>query len=401
MPQHDTSTALPNGYVYLPSAVAVPRSLYEQLHAEFVYKTEQEGMWPAASKPSPPPESTAVTPTASRRSKQIRIYDEGEIARFERGLESLSKSSDRRRASEALLKALKEQAPIGYRDYARVPRDFCQRLERLEAAMPNFRQVIHQIRLLLTLEKAGRNLLRLPPLLLVGEPGVGKTYFATEFAKTMQLEYRVVHMENATSGMLLSGLEQYYATASPGIVFDALVKGRQANPILIVDELDKVSTDPRQPPANALYQLLEPNTARQFQDQSCLDITLDTSHINWIVTANDLRRIAPPLLSRMKVIHVPWPTRSERLRIAQWVYDDLRRGDRWGQRFQAILPEKSAQMLASLPGSIRHMQSMLRLAFAYALDRKSRAIEVLDLEQVLLSELPQVDLEDMSPAGCA
>lgn len=88
------------------------------------------------------------------------------------------------------------------------------------------------------------------------------------------------------------------------------------------------------------------------------------------------------------MIHVPWPTRSERLRIAQRVYDDLRRGDRWGQRFQATLPEKSAQMLANLPGSIRHMQSMLRLAFAYALDRKSRAIEVLDLEQVLLSELP-------------
>ena len=103
----------------------------------------------------------------------------------------------------------------------------------------------------------------------------------------------------------------------------------------------------------------------------------------------------------MKVIHVPWPTRSERLRIAQQVYHVLRRGDRWGQRFQATLPEKSAQMLANLPGSIRHMQSMLRLAFAYALDRKSRAIEVLDLEQVLLSELPLVDLEDLSPAGYA
>lgn len=107
------------------------------------------------------------------------------------------------------------------------------------------------------------------------------------------------------------------------------------------------------------------------------------------------------MLSRMTVIHVPWPTRSERLWIAQKVYDDLRRGDRWEQRFEATLPEKSAQMLAGLPGSIRRMQSTLRLAFAYALDRNSRIVEVRDLNEVLLSELPLLDLEDMPPAGRA
>ena len=401
MSQHDTSTALPNGYVYLPSAVAVPRALYEQLHTERARETEQKELWPMAQAPSTPTQTAITAPAPRKRSRQIRIYNETEVQQFERGLESLSKSSDRRRASEALLKALKEKSPIGLRDFVRVPRDFRRRLDALAMAMPNFRQVIHQIRLLLTLQKAGRNLLSLPPLLLAGDPGVGKTLFATELAKAMDLDCYVLPMENATSGMLLTGLEQFYGTAGPGKVFDALVKGRHANPLLVVDELDKASSDARHPPANALYQLLERNTAQQFHDMSCLDITLDTRHINWIVTANDLRRIAPPLLSRMKVIHVPWPTRSERLRIAQQVYADLRRGDQWGQRFQATLPEKSAQMLARLPESIRRMQSMLRLAFAYALDRKSRTIEVRDLEQVLLSELPLVDLEEIPAAGRA
>ncbi|MFT3897183.1 MAG: AAA family ATPase [Thermomonas sp.] len=375
-------------------------SLNEQLISEAINRAAPDDAWRIEA---PPPQSPApiVMSVLKKRSKQIRIYEEAEVQQFEHELESLSRNSDRRRASEALLKALKEQAPIGYRDYARVPRDFCQRLERLESAFPNFRQAIHQIRLLLTLEKAGRNLLRLPPLLLVGEPGVGKTYFATEFAKAMRLECRVVHMENATSGMLLSGLEQFYATASPGMVFDALVKGRQANPILIVDELDKVSTDPRQPPANALYQLLEPNTAKQFRDQSCLDLALDAGHINWMITANDISIIPPPLLSRMTIVHVPSPTREERLQIAKQVYCDLRKENGWGRHFEANLSENASDLLATIPGSVRRMQSVLRLAFAYAMDRQTKAVELQDLNAALCARRTINNLKLMEIQGHA
>ena len=395
----DQPNGLPLGYSLLESRVLVPQSIQAQL---LMRATEPAAIENQENEQFlPPAQALVALPRRKRAPKKVRIYSDAEVVRFESGLQALSRNSDCRRASEALLLALKEQEPIGLREFVRVPRDFRRRLDALEVAMPNFRQVIHQIRLLLTLQKAGRGLLSLPPLLLAGDPGVGKTLFATELAKAMGLDCHVLAMENATSGMLLTGLEQFYATASPGKVFDALVKGRHANPLLVVDEIDKASADARHPPVNALYQLLERNTARQFHDLSCLDITLDTSHINWIVTANDPRRIAAPMLSRMTVIHVPWPTRSERLWIAQKVYDDLRRGDRWEQRFEATLPEKSAQMLAGLPGSIRRMQSTLRLAFAYALDRNSRIVEVRDLNEVLLSELPLLDLEDMPPAGRA
>lgn len=152
---------------------------------------------------------------------------------------------------------------------------------------------------------------------------------------------------------MLVGLEQYYATASPGMVFETLVKGPHANPVLILDGLDKAASGSRHPPSNALYQLLESRTAKQFHDQSCLDVALDASHINWIVTANDLRQVPSPLLTRMKVVHVPKPTRRERVLIAGHVYRDLRHSETWGRHFDDSLPAKSAQLLAGLPGSVR------------------------------------------------
>lgn len=386
-----------SGYVLRDSLLLVPSSTQDRaVEDESFYPIEEplEVMEPrvtASPKPKPKP----------RPSKSVRIYDAVEVDRFESSLTGLARNGDRRRASEALLVDLKAQSPVGYRQFVAVPRNFRQRLVPLETEMPNFRHVIHQVLLLLTLQKAGQNVLKLPPLLLAGDPGVGKTFFATQFAKIMGVDSHVLPMESATSSMSLVGLEQHYATASPGLVFNTLVKGPHANPMLVLDELDKASSDARHPPANALYQLLEPNTARRFHDQSCLEVALDASHINWIVTANDLGVIPLPLLTRMKVIFVPEPTRRERSLIARHVYRDMRRDEAWGRHFEASLPEKSAQLLAELPGSVRRIQSILRMAFAYALNRTSRVVEVRDLNDALLSELPTIDLEDIPPRGRA
>jgi len=395
----DSSDGVPAGYRLLPSKVLVPSSIEVSLP---VSDENERVSWPVQV-PEESPKAQAVVPPAVQKSwsKMLLVYNEADVSDFESSLQPLARGSDRRRSLEPLLQALKQQMPIGYRTYVRVPRDYRRRLERLEAAMPNFRQVIHQIRLLLTLQKAGRNLLSLPPILLTGDPGVGKTFFATEFAKAMGLESRTVHMESATSGMLLTGLEQFYSTASPGLVFDALVKGQHANPVLVVDELDKASKDCRHPPANALYQLLEQNTARQFRDQACPDVALDASHINWMITANDLGAIPTPLLSRMTVIRVPAPTRTERIQIARQLYQDLRSGGNWGRRFEPELSDRAARMLAGFPGSIRQLQSMLRLAFAYALERKSRSVEIRDLNAILLSKLSIAGLERMAVMGHA
>lgn len=179
MSQHDRTRGTPAGFVLHESRLLVPYTVQDQpAKGEMFPPVEQSPKaveYPAPVQPKPKP----------HRSKVVPIYSAAEVDRFEYSLVGLSKNSDRRRASEALLIDLKMQSPVGYREFVRVPRNFCQRLAMLETEMPNFRQIIHQIKLLLTLQKAGHKLMKLPPLLLAGDPGVGKTFFATQFAKIM------------------------------------------------------------------------------------------------------------------------------------------------------------------------------------------------------------------------
>lgn len=329
----------------------------------------------------------------------VKVYATEVVKRYAQQLDSLNSSHDRRRTAQALVKTLLERNPVGYRACMPVPRNYLQRLHQLEVEMPNFHQAIGHLRLALTLQRAGDRRLRIPPLLLAGDPGVGKTYFAMRFAQAMGMPWRVVNMETATTGTALAGTELHWSTGGPGAIFDELVKGPQANPLIIVDELDKASTTYR--PTAALYQLLEPGTAVQFRDNAIPEIPLDASHVNWLLTANDLSRVDAPLLNRMQIVHVPEPTRRQRIYITALVYRDLKRSNHWGRHFDADLPGKSAKFLAEVPGSVRRLRAVLSGAFAQALERKSRLIEIRDLEAVLFAELPLFDLESAEPQGRA
>lgn len=394
---------LPAGFVYY-NEVLVPETMWEELLKRAVELRrehhEAERRAEAVIEGAP---SAEVVITEVRDVKPthdlVKVYTTEAVERYVQQLDSLNSGHDRRRTAQALAKTLQERDPVGYRACVPVPRNYQQRLHQLEVEMPNFHQAIGHLRLALTLQRAGDRRLRIPPLLLAGDPGVGKTYFAIRFAQAMGMHWRVVNMETATTGTGLAGTELHWSTGGPGAIFDELVKGPQANPLFIVDELDKASTMYR--PTAALYQLLEPGTAVQFRDNAIPQVPLDASHMNWLLTANDLSRVDAPLLNRMQIVHVPEPTRRQRVDITALVYRDLKRSHRWGRHFDADLPEKSAKFLAEVPGSVRRLRAVLSGAFAQALERKSRYIEIRDLEAVLFAELPLFDLESAEPQGRA
>jgi hypothetical protein len=114
-------------------------------------------------------------------------------------------------------------------------------------------------------------------------------------------------MSSMTAGWLLSGSSSQWKGARPGKVFEALVEGEYANPVIVVDEIDKASGDAQYDPLGALYSLLEHDTAQSFTDEFA-EVAIDASQVIWITTANDSRGIPDPILNRMNVFEVQAPT---------------------------------------------------------------------------------------------
>lgn len=253
-------------------------------------------------------------------------------------------------------------------------------VEQLAESFPNFTAALEMVLSCIALASLSDGVISLPPILLVGGPGIGKTFFAGRMAEVLGLGqgFEVVNMENATNGSALSGLTFTWGNGQPGRIFDKLVDGRFANPLIVIDEVDKASTDSRWNPLAPLYSLLEPGTAARFQDEAVPMVPIDASRINWVLTANDIHQIPEPLLSRMTVVQVPEPTPAQALVIAKSIYRHQRKSNSWGSLFDKRLSEDVARRLASMPP--RQMKTVLRNAFGLAARRKRRSIQVEDLQ---------------------
>lgn len=339
-------------------------------------------------------------PRRNRNLRTLRVFDPGDVAALEQSVAHLAVRSERRAPVEMMLRGMK-RGNVGERRLAQVPRRLAQACALLRREMPNFSNVIDWMETLLILQRAGNGAFRLPPLLLSGPPGVGKTFFAARLAELMQTSYEILHMETTTAVWVISGSHLGWACGGPGIVFDALVHRPNANPIIVLDELDKASSDTRYQPINGLYALLEPETAMAFHDEACRGVPLNASAINWIVTANDVNKIPAPLVSRLKVIEIPEPSFVQRVAIGQCVYRDLRAANEWGRRFAPELEHPAACALAKVDGSIRSARGVLTVAFANALGRRSRRVEVDDVRDAVHGPKREEDLSTIEPRGHA
>ena len=120
-------------------------------------------------------------------------------------------------------------------------------------------------------------------MLLLGPPGIGKTHFARKLAELLGTGMNLVPMSSMTAGWLLSGASSQWKGAKPGKVFEALVDGQCANPVIVVDEIDKAAADAQYDPLGSLYSLLEHDTAGAFIDEFA-EVAIDASQVIWIMT---------------------------------------------------------------------------------------------------------------------
>ena len=229
--------------------------------------------------------------------------------------------------------------------------------------LPNFTDVLDDVKRHVALSQDCRDGLEITPLLLLGSPGIGKTHFAKQLAGLLGTGMSLVPMSSMTAGWLLSGSSSQWKGARPGKVFEALVDGAYANPVIVVDEIDKASGDAQYDPLGALYSLLEHDTASSFTDEFA-EVPIDASQVIWITTANDPRGIPEPILNRMNVFEIQSPTPEQARVIASNLYKGIRTEHDWGKHFDDVPSPDVLDALADMPP--REMRRALMTGFGNA-----------------------------------
>ncbi len=230
-------------------------------------------------------------------------------------------------------------------------------------ALPNFTDVLDDVRRHVALSQDSADGLEVTPMLLLGQPGIGKTHFARQMADLIGTGMSLVSMGSLTAGWVLSGSASQWRGARPGKVFESLVDGRYANPVIVIDEIDKAASDAQYDPLGSLYSLLEHDTASAFIDEFA-EVPIDASQVLWIMTANDARGIPNPILNRMNVFEIEPLTPAQARHIALRLYQSIRSSHDWGSRFDDAPSEELQDRLAALVP--REMRRALMAAFGNA-----------------------------------
>ncbi len=286
------------------------------------------------SKPAPPPPPvTRSFQTPLQAAQALTVPDElppappGTVAVFDwdaarERFESLKKNpatADKEIITRDLRHFAKAMGNGPWRSIAR-PAAWREDLQQLAAEMPNFAVVVEAIQRAMALADLSGRPPPLQPILLLGAPGVGKTHFTHRLAEILKTTVHRQSFDNAQSNSPLRGSDRHWSNSSVGALWEHIVLGEKANPVVLLDEIDKGANESsHHRPVEALLSLLEPVTASKVKDVS-IDFEFDASHVVYMATANDAGRIAAPVRSRFLEFFIEEPDIDGRLVLANSIF---------------------------------------------------------------------------------
>jgi ATP-dependent Lon protease len=285
-----------------------------------------------------------------------------------------SDRSDREPARQKVLAEIQKHRLGNKRKLAVGSQKMVDRIAGLAAAAPHFRETLGLIRRAVLLSMRTSVQLSVPPLLLVSEPGLGKTWLARRLAEAIGVPMGEYSFASGDDPGVLTGHSLSWRGARAGLVARTLLFGDFASPVIFIDEVDKSMSLHGEDPTDCLNALLEPENARRYTDQF-VELPVRADHVIWILTANNIDGLRPSLIDRTLVMRVGRPTDDEQVRVLRSIVDEAL------APYADVGPTVSDEALRGLSAcSPRLAKKIVVLAFAYAAADNRLEISADDIE---------------------